>query len=668
MKSIIESRYNLTPQDIYQQTIIQQDKTKLSEELQNNKNSCVFPKDNIDITGIAKQVIQSIDNRQVEITYSIPLKKISADIINKDGSRIEVKNKNLPKELGEISDPEVFSIFLKNTYAQVSMLSDGDYKFYINHKLLGGSQEYLNTIKRLSCDLLMNKITPKQVLVELGVNDFKNTNLDEFILFRSVVLVTGFIWQGIGNNSISIDDVNEINFKRIFDTTAYHLESCQKRLNNIIKVTKDRLSLNISSEQALRELDVDYRKYSNIDDAILVISIKQVKEYTLQELDSSRINIDNINSTYFGRILDKIIYSKQEQLVNEASYDLLLHLDKGLEGLKNKIFNKEDPFTIHAVKYFFNSVNSTQATEIDIQKYLKNDKFINFIYPKLQQQKFIITFKEFAIQDKPTDSERNTYDMPKGGICHGACLVSTTLKRDSFNDRNQILGKSSFLQREYHKVRNPDQSAIDNLLISKVIQAVEELPFDNDDKPPSESIKQAVLRFYNPVLPKNHTQLFLNEYIDLASLALLSRVTLQEQALQHNSNEEVRTFVNAEVILNDSDLSMESFNIILKTLNDKILLSVGQNKHLVLITLEDMPNKMVHDIMIRVDTDVEGYISQVIFSDLQDTGLYAIKATNNATIIKDAASASVKLINFYAKNLACNMFQIISAQYIKIES
>lgn len=84
MKSIIESRYNLTPQDIYQQTIIQQDKTKLSQELQNNKNSCVFPKDNIDITGIAKQVIQSIDNRQVEITYSIPLKKISADIINKD--------------------------------------------------------------------------------------------------------------------------------------------------------------------------------------------------------------------------------------------------------------------------------------------------------------------------------------------------------------------------------------------------------------------------------------------------------------------------------------------------------------------------------------------------------------------------------------------------------
>ena len=39
MKSIIESMYNIAPQDIYQQRIIQQDETKLSEELQNNKNS-----------------------------------------------------------------------------------------------------------------------------------------------------------------------------------------------------------------------------------------------------------------------------------------------------------------------------------------------------------------------------------------------------------------------------------------------------------------------------------------------------------------------------------------------------------------------------------------------------------------------------------------------------
>jgi len=659
MKKIIESSYILARQAIDKRRIIEQDETKLSKELQNNENSCIFPKDKIDIADITKQLIQSTDDRQVELTYSNPLKRISADIINKDGSRIEVKNENLPKELKEISDPKLFFTFLRNTYAKITELSDGEYKLYINHKLLGGSQEYLNTIKRLSCDLLMNKITPKQVLVELGVNDLKHTN-DDYLLFRAVVLVTGFIWQGIENNSISINDVNKINFKRTFDSTVHHLESCQKRLNNIIKVTKDRLSLNISSEQALRELDVDHRKYSNIDDAILVISIKQVKEYTLQELNSSRINIDNINSTYFGRILDKIIYSKQEQLVNEASYDLLFHLDKGLEGLKNKIFNKEDPFTIHAVKYFFNSVNSTEASDTDIKGYLKREGFINFIYLKLQQQKFIVTFKEFIIQNKPTDSERNTYCMPKNGICHGSCLVSAKLEGDkliqqySFAHRDEILKQSSFLQQEYHNMRNPDNKLVYNLFIEKITDIIKTL----DNRPPEHLI---------PKLLQEQNQYFLeflkDQHIDQGSLYIQSVASLQEEALKNNAD--LQIFTNHDKVLSEESLTLKSFEIILEYLGNKLLNSGSANtKHIMLITLEDKSS--AHDLIVRVDTVDNGYISRVIFSDLQDTGLYVIKATSNSTVLREASASSIELIKSYAKNLACNMFQIINAKYIEI--
>ena len=188
MKSIIESRYNLAPQDIYQQRMIQQDETKLSEKLQNNKNSCVFSEDKIDITSIAKQVIQSVDNRQVELTYSIPLKKISADIINKDGSRIGVKNENLPKELKEISDPEMFSGFLKNTYSKIITLSDGEYKLYINHKLLGGDGEYALRMFRLINDLHSQKKSAREVLGRLNIDIYhhKYNNVNESILVEII--------------------------------------------------------------------------------------------------------------------------------------------------------------------------------------------------------------------------------------------------------------------------------------------------------------------------------------------------------------------------------------------------------------------------------------------------------------------------------------------------
>ena len=94
----------------------------------NKQSKSIYPQDKIDVPNIAKQVIHSVNDKQVELTYSLSLKKISAEIINKDGSKIEVKNENLPKDLREINSPEVFSRFFKNTYAKVGIMSDGEYQ------------------------------------------------------------------------------------------------------------------------------------------------------------------------------------------------------------------------------------------------------------------------------------------------------------------------------------------------------------------------------------------------------------------------------------------------------------------------------------------------------------------------------------------------------------
>ena len=592
MKSIIESRYNLAPRDIYQQRTIQQDKTKLSEELQNNKNSRVFPQDKIDITGIAKQVIQSIDNRQIELTYSIPLKKISVEIINKDGSRIEVKNENLPKELREISDPEVFSSFLRNTYAKVTTLSDGEYRLYINHRLLGGDEEYLYRMLCSMRELLINK-------------------------------------------------------------------------------TK-------SSKETLQILNIDYNKYRKVDDAILVSIMGLSVAVALEGLKNNSISIINIDSARFESAIDAGVHLQLKKLTNEA-YDFLSSSLKehGLEDLKNKIFKSEDHYVVSLVRHFFNSVNSSQASDTDIKGYLTQEGFINFIYTKLitrpaqvGKENFIKNFKKFEIQATPTNEERIDYSMPKDGICHGSCLVSTTLEEDTFKDRKYILQKSSFLQQEYHKVRNPDQIAIHNLLISKVTEAVNSLPEEITTKVTNEKVKN--------LIKNNGFQDFLKENnISLTKLLTESRTDLQKQALQNNLNEELRTFINAGLVLNDSDLSVESFNTILEALNDKILLSEGLKKHMILITLEEKTiisevirgkdgTPQAHDIMIRVDTNAEGYISLVIFSDLQEAALYAIEPTKLSKIIKESTPLNVEIINSYAQNFAIHLFDRITAKYIAI--
>ena len=106
--NVVDTGYNLRPQEVY--------KNRGTEQVSNNflrDNSSIYPKDKVDITGIAKHIMQSVNGRQVELTYSLYKQKVSAEIINENGEKIAIKNENLPNELKEISSPEIFSAFLQ---------------------------------------------------------------------------------------------------------------------------------------------------------------------------------------------------------------------------------------------------------------------------------------------------------------------------------------------------------------------------------------------------------------------------------------------------------------------------------------------------------------------------------------------------------------------------
>jgi len=554
--------------------------------------------DTVELSEEFKYTLPAVGCKEVEFIYSIKTDQITARAIISDKEQVEIKVDNLPKELKAITNPIQLSKFLKNSYAKVTSLSNGEYKLYLSGRLLGGGKEYLDTI---------------------------------------------------------------------------------------IKATDDRLHQRISSKEAFERFNIDYIKYNNVDDAILVPVIGLVTAVAIEELKQGRISVDNIDSVHFENAIDVGIFGKQKELIDTASYESLFSLSNGLQALRNRIFNKEDPFTIHVVKYFFNSVDVNKASDTDIKQRLTNERFICHIYVNLiarliqtVNKQFIDKFQKFEIQKKPTPEEYQKYNIPETGFCHGACITIAAMNDFSKEQRDRILLDSVKLQQEYHKIRNPNQTDINDLLVSNIVKAVGNLQLDNEDKPPHESIRLAVSRFYNPTLPKNQTQKFLEENnISFIELLVESRTQLQEEALQNNENEELRIFANAETVLNDSTLSIESFNTVLKSLNEKLLASEGQKKHMILITLREKADMskaaenitqtfhvpQTHDILIRVDTNTEGNITRVIFSDLQETGLHIIEATNSSKTTQKAVPQSVKLLSFYVEHLALSRFSTISTQY-----
>jgi hypothetical protein len=64
-------------------------------------------------------------------------------------------------------------------------------------------------------------------------------------------------------------------------------------------------------------------------------------------------------------------------------------------------------------------------------------------------------------------------------------------------------------------------------------------------------------------------------------------------------------------------------------------------------------------------TNTEGNITQLIFSDLQETGLHIVVASSSKKNIEEATPHSIEILNFYVQNSALNRFDTINAQYTK---
>ena len=135
--TVLNNEFSLRPQTVKNYEASKQYNSRNSAL----KDSSVYPQDKIVVSSLVKHVIQSTDSREVELTYSIPLKEVSALIIDKDGTRTKIETVNLPQELMVIDSPELFNSFVKNTYAKVNTLSNGECRLYVNHKLLGGGRD-----------------------------------------------------------------------------------------------------------------------------------------------------------------------------------------------------------------------------------------------------------------------------------------------------------------------------------------------------------------------------------------------------------------------------------------------------------------------------------------------------------------------------------------------
>ena len=88
---------------------------------------------------IITKSLMATDGTRVEITYSEKDKKTSAYILDIDKKeRIEIKLEDMPRDLREIKDPEVFNAFLRNVYTNTRIMSDGGVSLEVSQRLLGG--------------------------------------------------------------------------------------------------------------------------------------------------------------------------------------------------------------------------------------------------------------------------------------------------------------------------------------------------------------------------------------------------------------------------------------------------------------------------------------------------------------------------------------------------
>lgn len=79
------------------------------------------------------------DGRQIHIGFSENDCKISARVVEKDGSSSVISKENLPTALSTITSKDMLDRFLQNASFRACTLSDGAAKLYISQKCVGGS-------------------------------------------------------------------------------------------------------------------------------------------------------------------------------------------------------------------------------------------------------------------------------------------------------------------------------------------------------------------------------------------------------------------------------------------------------------------------------------------------------------------------------------------------
>tara|TARA_B110000503_G_scaffold131974_1_gene207386 strand:- start:3788 stop:4423 length:636 start_codon:yes stop_codon:yes gene_type:complete len=124
----------------------------------------ISPKNNLEF----KMITRSANSeKSVEFTYSSIKQKISANLIS-DKERIPVKDNNLPNELTNIKNPEVFYAFVDSVYTKVSKLSDGEYKIDVSVRGLGGESQEDRERKRAMIEAMIDEADRQEIDV---VND-----------------------------------------------------------------------------------------------------------------------------------------------------------------------------------------------------------------------------------------------------------------------------------------------------------------------------------------------------------------------------------------------------------------------------------------------------------------------------------------------------------------
>jgi hypothetical protein len=262
--------------------------------------------------------------------------------------------------------------------------------------------------------------------------------------------------------------------------------------------------------------------------------------------------------------------------------------------------------------------------------------------------------------------------MPSAGICHGSSLVSSKLG-ENFNNRVQILSESTLFQQRYHEVKNPNPKEVYEKLIARITEAVANLEIDEDEKPPLNLIKKLI-----DIKDLDFQEFLKENNINISTLFIEARTSIQNQIMGYYP--ELQIFSHAEEILPDIKYNANLLIGILDILSKRAVESEVEKTHMALITFiekADITKAMgnihgndripqAHDILIRVDTNSEGNIKKLIFSDLQETGIHIVLSSDKPSkLIKEAIPNSIELISSYEKLFATKMFEEISAKYIK---